>query len=196
MSGGRVCWHLALRPLSNLRHNICVFAFRASLANIQRRLHDNASLYYAHNSKNGATHVLPIYVFDERHVECSGLPGFKRKGSEARTRLCGFWRSGVFKTRKYYCTNFLLCKGLINSVSQTSVPAVYSLYLGNATTATPNIANTPPFKLLLRLNRFPRRGRLRYTASLERPWKRSSRKIWSLRGSYRKHCQSLTGVWR
>lgn len=43
--------------------------------------------------------MLPLYVFDERSLELSGLPGYIRQGPEARTRLCKFWRSGVFRTR-------------------------------------------------------------------------------------------------
>lgn len=43
--------------------------------------------------------MLPLYVFDERSLELSGLPGYVRQGPEARTRLCGFWRSGVLRTR-------------------------------------------------------------------------------------------------
>ena len=45
------------------------------------------------------THLMPLYVFDERSIELSGLPGYKREGKEARTRVCGFWRTGVFRAR-------------------------------------------------------------------------------------------------
>lgn len=53
-----------------------------------------------HSAKNKqVTHVLPLYVFDERFIELSGLPGYERTGPEARTRLFGFWRTGVFRAR-------------------------------------------------------------------------------------------------
>lgn len=42
---------------------------------------------------------MPLYVFDERFVELSGFPGYEREGPEARTRLCGFWRTGAFRAR-------------------------------------------------------------------------------------------------
>lgn len=46
-----------------------------------------------------ATHLLPLYVFDEREVELSGLPGYVRKGPEARTQNFGFWKTGAFRAR-------------------------------------------------------------------------------------------------
>lgn len=64
------------------------------------RVHDNAVLHAAHAAANSdVTHLMPLYVFDERSIELSGLPGYKREGPEARTRLCGFWRTGVFRAR-------------------------------------------------------------------------------------------------
>lgn len=42
---------------------------------------------------------MPLYVFDERSIELSGLPGFVREGKEARTRLCKFWRTGPYRAR-------------------------------------------------------------------------------------------------
>lgn len=44
-------------------------------------------------------YLLPVYVFDEREIELSGLPGYERKGEEARTPLCGFWKTGAFRAR-------------------------------------------------------------------------------------------------
>lgn len=60
------------------------------------RIHDNAVLLAAHQA---GTHLLPIYVYDERHIELSGLPSFVRRGPEARTRICKFWRTSVFRAR-------------------------------------------------------------------------------------------------
>ena len=63
------------------------------------RIHDNALLHSAHSATSGATHVLPLFVFDERHIELSGVEGYERKGPEAKTRLFGFWRTSVFRAR-------------------------------------------------------------------------------------------------
>ena len=45
---------------------------------------------------------MPLYVFDERSIELSGLPGYKREGKQARTRVCGYWRTGVFRARSVF----------------------------------------------------------------------------------------------
>lgn len=64
------------------------------------RLTDNALFHCAHErEQDDVTHVLPLFVFDERFVELSGLPGYEREGPEARTRLCKFWRTGAFRAR-------------------------------------------------------------------------------------------------
>ncbi|GAA5970557.1 hypothetical protein JCM3765_000806 [Sporobolomyces pararoseus] len=63
------------------------------------RIHDNALVSAAHDSKSEATHVLPIYVFDERFLELSGFPGYKREGPPAKTRVCGFWRTSSFRAK-------------------------------------------------------------------------------------------------
>ncbi|KAA1084942.1 hypothetical protein PGT21_000555 [Puccinia graminis f. sp. tritici] len=39
-------------------------------------------------------YVLPLYVFDERQIELSGLEGYRQHGGPARTEVCGFWRTG------------------------------------------------------------------------------------------------------
>lgn len=63
-------------------------------------MHDNAVLHAAHTAlQSDVTHLMPLYVFDERSIELSGLPGYKREGKEARTRLCGYWRTGAFRAR-------------------------------------------------------------------------------------------------
>jgi deoxyribodipyrimidine photo-lyase len=65
------------------------------------RIHDQQHFHSAHDAAtNGdVSHVLPLYVWDERHVELSGLPGYQRQGPEARTRLCNFWRTGPLRLR-------------------------------------------------------------------------------------------------
>ncbi|GAA6058499.1 hypothetical protein JCM10212_006938 [Sporobolomyces blumeae] len=63
------------------------------------RLHDNVLISKAHDQKSDATHVLPIYVFDERFIELSGFPGYEREGPPAKTRVCGFWRTSAFRSR-------------------------------------------------------------------------------------------------
>lgn len=63
-------------------------------------VHDNALFHAAHDAKHkDVTHVLPVFVFDERFVELSGLPGYQRQGPEARTRQYKFWRTGAFRAR-------------------------------------------------------------------------------------------------
>jgi deoxyribodipyrimidine photo-lyase len=59
------------------------------------RIHDNAVL--SHALKSDASHVLPVFCFDERQVDLSGLPGYP--STTARTRLCGFWRTGPHRLR-------------------------------------------------------------------------------------------------
>lgn len=73
------------------------------------RLHDNPIIFQAHNSsppKAGkaqtqriSDYFLPLYVFDERMIELSGLPGYTREGAEPRTPVCGFWRTGCHRLK-------------------------------------------------------------------------------------------------
>ncbi|EFP82211.1 uncharacterized protein PGTG_07608 [Puccinia graminis f. sp. tritici CRL 75-36-700-3] len=68
------------------------------------RLHDNPILTHSHLAtvKEGdavrrnkvSEYVLPLYVFDERQIELSGLEGYRQHGGPARTEVCGFWRTG------------------------------------------------------------------------------------------------------
>ncbi|KNF04081.1 hypothetical protein PSTG_02786 [Puccinia striiformis f. sp. tritici PST-78] len=68
------------------------------------RIHDNPILTHSHlatvkegdsTRKNKVSdYVLPLYVFDERQVELSGLDGYLRQGNPPRTEVCGFWRTG------------------------------------------------------------------------------------------------------
>ncbi|PWN30767.1 cryptochrome, partial [Jaminaea rosea] len=92
------------------------------LLRLDLRIEDNALWHFAHTghappstarptSHNASklpreeelfsrsTHLLPLYVFDEREVELSGLPGYVRKGPEARTQNFNFWKTGAFRAR-------------------------------------------------------------------------------------------------
>ncbi|CAO1625863.1 unnamed protein product [Parajaminaea phylloscopi] len=44
-------------------------------------------------------YLVPLFVFDEREIELSGLPGYERRGPEARTREFKFWKTGAFRAR-------------------------------------------------------------------------------------------------
>jgi len=73
------------------------------------RLHDNPILSHSQLAtvKEGETvrknkissYVLPLYVFDERQIELSGLPGYRPSpdATPAHTPLCGFWRTGTHR---------------------------------------------------------------------------------------------------
>lgn len=86
------------------------------------RIHDNPLFHYAHiphpppqhfspkahfqdrlvdehDLHSTADYLLPVYVFDEREIELSGLPGYERQGPEARTQHFGFWKTGGFRAR-------------------------------------------------------------------------------------------------
>lgn len=92
------------------------------LLRLDLRIHDNPLFHYAHQTpkpilstvektvdlskledeallSSTADYLLPVFVFDEREMELSGLPGFQRKGPEARTKVYGFWKTGGFRTR-------------------------------------------------------------------------------------------------
>lgn len=92
------------------------------LLRLDLRIHDNPLFYYAHQTPkpivstaektvdlskledeallgSTADYLLPVFVFDEREMELSGLPGYQRKGPEARTKEYGFWKTGGFRTR-------------------------------------------------------------------------------------------------
>lgn len=80
-----------MTPSTSSARRVAIAVIRQDL-----RIHDNAVLLAAHQA---GTHLLPIYVYDERHIELSGLPNFVRRGPEARTRICKFWRTSVFRAR-------------------------------------------------------------------------------------------------
>ncbi|CED82658.1 Deoxyribodipyrimidine photolyase/cryptochrome [Phaffia rhodozyma] len=70
--------------------NVLVLLFRNDL-----RIHDNPILNHFPKS---ITHVLPVYIFDERVISLSALPGFKpdqdEKLEEPKSRVLGTWRCG------------------------------------------------------------------------------------------------------
>ncbi|CAD6970577.1 unnamed protein product [Tilletia controversa] len=91
------------------------------LLRLDLNIEDNALFYNAHQSVAPPPHpliqgrldvkpedgelysqsefLLPLYVFDEREIELSGLPAYKRKSPEARTPHYGFWKTGGFRAR-------------------------------------------------------------------------------------------------
>lgn len=71
------------------------------------RLHDNPLLQIA-NAPKATTHVLPIFVFDDRVVDCSALPGWKGERGEATSRVLGTARCGANRT-KYVRPSGCLC---------------------------------------------------------------------------------------
>lgn len=66
-----------------------------SLLTTTLRVHDSPLLYVPLNSAQ-VTHLLPLFVFDERQIELGGMEGQGyhklEKGKEARTRVARFWR--------------------------------------------------------------------------------------------------------
>ena len=87
-----------------MTRNILIAVLRNDL-----RLHDHPVLYYcADPTPAGAkfarpiTHVLPVYVWDQRQVEVGGFPGLVKAGKGnklAKTRELGLWRCGVHRTK-------------------------------------------------------------------------------------------------
>ncbi|CEH16977.1 deoxyribodipyrimidine photolyase [Ceraceosorus bombacis] len=94
------------------------------LMRLDLRVNDNALFHYAHMTEplpgpaaerpptklnqdvlagsalfSRADYLMPLYVFDERIIELSGLPGYERNGPEARTKNYGFWKTGGFRAR-------------------------------------------------------------------------------------------------
>lgn len=65
------------------------------------RIHDNPLLQPPSKPRNKITHVLPIFVFDERVVELSAVPGFTRSEGhgEARSRVLKTWRCGANRVK-------------------------------------------------------------------------------------------------
>lgn len=93
-----------------MTRNILIALLRNDL-----RLHDHPILHVCSeptpstaNFTQPITHVLPVYVFDQRHVEVSGFPrlekarkdgGGKGSGEYAKTRELGLWRTGIHRIK-------------------------------------------------------------------------------------------------
>lgn len=86
-----------------MARNILIAVLRSDL-----RLHDHAILHYCAdptpkdaNFKKAVTHVLPVYVYDQRQIEVGGLPNLQKAGKkeEARTRTLGIWRCGAHRVK-------------------------------------------------------------------------------------------------
>lgn len=98
------------RSVATMTRNILITLLRNDL-----RLHDHPIFHLCSEPtpsntqfKQPLTHVLPVYVWDQRHVEVSGFPGLQKadkngagKGEKqfARTRELGLWRTGVHRTK-------------------------------------------------------------------------------------------------
>jgi deoxyribodipyrimidine photo-lyase len=62
------------------------------------RIVDNAIFHAAHNESLASriTHVLPVYVFDERQIELGGVEGYQKVSQkEARTPVGKVSREGA-----------------------------------------------------------------------------------------------------
>lgn len=84
----------------------CLLLCSAHISGPPNKKEDDASPQYnqdkfAHQQTlfSESTHLVPLFVFDEREIELSGLPKYQRKGPEARTKEFGFWKTGVFRAR-------------------------------------------------------------------------------------------------
>ncbi|CBQ70960.1 related to Deoxyribodipyrimidine photolyase [Sporisorium reilianum SRZ2] len=93
-----------------MTRNILIAVLRNDL-----RLHDHPILHLCSDPspastpfKQPITHVLPVYVWDQRHVEISGFPSLTKATSSgggggatqlAKTRALGLWRTGVHRAR-------------------------------------------------------------------------------------------------
>lgn len=93
-----------------MTRNILIAVLRNDL-----RLHDHPIFHLCSepSPSNAAfnlpvTHVLPVYVWDQRHIEVSGFPnlqkaqkagGGKGQSQMAKSRELGIWRSGVHRTK-------------------------------------------------------------------------------------------------
>ncbi|CAE6430820.1 unnamed protein product [Rhizoctonia solani] len=105
------------------------------------RVSDNPILYAARDAP-GITHLLPLFVFDERQVELSGVVGFKEARSpkdgpllDAKTRICGFWRTGRHRAR-------FLAQSVFDLKSQLeSVGSNLGVYLGRPENVVPRLVH-------------------------------------------------------
>ncbi|KAJ9478672.1 putative Deoxyribodipyrimidine photo-lyase, mitochondrial (putative) [Pseudozyma hubeiensis] len=93
-----------------MTRNILIALLRNDL-----RLHDHPIFHLCSEPspsnasfKQPVTHVLPVYVWDQRHVEVSGFANLEKAGRQgggkgssqfAKTRELGIWRTGVHRTK-------------------------------------------------------------------------------------------------
>ncbi|UTT96905.1 hypothetical protein NDA17_004807 [Ustilago hordei] len=115
-----------------MTRNILIALLRNDL-----RLHDHPILHLCSDPtpsnaqfQQPVTHVLPVYVFDQRHIELSGFPSLIKadrasggKGSTqfAKTRQLGLWRTGVHRTKLINQSLFDLKQSLRSIGSDLSI---------------------------------------------------------------------------
>ncbi|KDN45210.1 hypothetical protein RSAG8_05125, partial [Rhizoctonia solani AG-8 WAC10335] len=105
------------------------------------RISDNPILYAARDAP-GITHLLPLFVFDERQVELSGVVGYRgarHSGDEplpmAKTRICAFWRTGRHRVR-------FLVQSVFDLKSQLkSMGSDLGVYLGRPENVVPRLVH-------------------------------------------------------
>ncbi|KAJ1304547.1 hypothetical protein OPQ81_005688 [Rhizoctonia solani] len=105
------------------------------------RVSDNPILYAARDAPK-TTHLLPLFVFDERQIELSGVAGFKEAQrpedeplSAARTRICGFWRTGRHRAR-------FLVQSVFDLKSQLkSLGSDLGIYMGRPENIVPQLVH-------------------------------------------------------
>ena len=101
------------------------------------RLHDHPISHFCSDPtpsnaqfQQPVTHVLPVYVFDQRHIELSGFPslikadrasGGKARPQFAKTRKLGLWRTGVHRTKFINQSRFDLKQSLRSIGSDLSI---------------------------------------------------------------------------
>ncbi|CAE6419686.1 unnamed protein product [Rhizoctonia solani] len=108
------------------------------------RVSDNPILHAARNA-SGITHLLPLFVFDDRQVELSGVVGYREAqhgGDEplpiAKTRICGFWRTG--RHRVSLASPRFLVQSVFDLKSQLkSAGSDLGVYLGRPENVVPHL---------------------------------------------------------
>ncbi|KAN0060114.1 hypothetical protein ACQY0O_008088 [Thecaphora frezii] len=93
-----------------MTRNVLIAVLRNDL-----RLHDHPIFHFCADPtpsgakfKRDVTHVLPVYVWDQRHVEVGGFPNIRKADKKggglgqrqyAKTRELGLWRCGVHRVK-------------------------------------------------------------------------------------------------
>jgi deoxyribodipyrimidine photo-lyase len=84
-----------------MTRNVLIALLRADL-----RLHDHPIFSACSPSSNqlqSVTHVLPVYIFDQKYMEVGGITGIEKgdgPGKDgAKTRVAGFWRCGAHRVK-------------------------------------------------------------------------------------------------